>query len=337
MMPPEIALCFTCLFMARLAHMTHSKQSLKFKSAKVGGNVTLPCLCDSPAVMFYWYKQTLGHRPMLVSTFYKHSSIGTFYSEFENNSRFSLEIEKHKNDLKIINLQIEDSATYHCVKSNLYDLEFCEGTTVSVEGSGLNIPALVHQSVSETIQPGYSVILTCTVHTGTCDGEHSVYWFKDSEESHPGIIYTHGGSSTQCKDKSDTQTHTCVYNLPVDHAGTYYCAVGSCGHILFGNGTNVDFKAESTVLVYFLSGALAFTTILAVLLVFSVYKIYKCKSRCAESNVTSATTSTAVTEMLHHDGENLHYAALRNQKVNKSQRQRDEAGENECVYSSIKQ
>ncbi|KAK2862707.1 hypothetical protein Q5P01_002240 [Channa striata] len=331
----NFALYFTSLFVANVAQMTHSKQSLKFESAKVGESVTLPCLCkDSAAVMFYWYKQTLGHGPMLVSTFYKHSSIGTFHNEFENNSRFSLEIEKHKNVLKIINLQIEDSATYHCLKSNLYDMEFCEGTTVSVEGSGLNIPALVHQSVSGTIQPGGSVTLNCTVHTGTCDGEHSVYWFKDSGESHPGIIYTHGGSSTQCKDKPDTQTHTCVYNLPVDHAGTYYCAVASCGHILFGNGAKLDFK-ESPVLVYFLSGA--FTTILAVLLVFSVYKIYKCKSRCAESNVTCATTSTAVTEMLHHDGENLHYAAIRNQKVNKSQRQRDEAGENECVYSSIKQ
>ena len=87
--------------------------------------------------------------------------------------------------------------------------------------------------------------LNCTVHTGTCDdGDHSVYWFKNSQESHPGIIYTHGGRNDQCERNSNTQTHTCVYNLPMkslnlSHAGTD-CAVASCGQILFGNGTKMD-------------------------------------------------------------------------------------------------
>uniref|UniRef100_A0A3B4YHW9 Ig-like domain-containing protein n=1 Tax=Seriola lalandi dorsalis TaxID=1841481 RepID=A0A3B4YHW9_SERLL len=116
--------------------------------------------------------------------------------------------------------------------------------------------ALVHQSGSETIQPGGSVTLSCTVHTGTCDGEHSVYWFKDSEESHPGLIYTHGDRNDQCERKPETQTQTCVYNLPMEnlnrsHAGTYYCAVASCGHILFGNGTKLDVEGES--LFYFVN------------------------------------------------------------------------------------
>ncbi len=87
--------------------------------------------------------------------------------------------------------------------------------------------------------------LNCTVHTGTCDGEHSVYWFRDSEGSHPGLIYTHGDRNDQCERKPNTQTHTCVYNLPMkslnlSHAGTYYCAVASCGHILFGSEKKLD-------------------------------------------------------------------------------------------------
>ena len=86
--------------------------------------------------------------------------------------------------------------------------------------------------------------LNCTVQTGTCDGEHSVYWFKHSQESHPGLIYTHGGRNDQCERKGNTQTHTCVYNLPMkslnrSHAGTYYCAVATCGHVLFGDGTKL--------------------------------------------------------------------------------------------------
>ncbi|KAJ4949061.1 hypothetical protein JOQ06_020579 [Pogonophryne albipinna] len=70
------------------------------------------------------------------------------------------------------------------------------GTTISVTGSGLNIPASVHQSASEIIQSGDSVTLNCTVHTGSCDGEHSVYWFKNSEDS-PGLLYTRGGRNDQ--------------------------------------------------------------------------------------------------------------------------------------------
>ncbi|XP_051284741.1 uncharacterized protein LOC127379325 isoform X2 [Dicentrarchus labrax] len=333
MTAPNIALYFTCLLVANTAAGTALKQSsLQFESANVGATLTLPCFCqDDAAVMFYWYKQTVGQQPKLVSTFYRHNDNGTFHGDFKN-PRFSLDTENGKYHLKISYLQISDSATYYCVGSNLYDFEFCEGITVNVEGSGLNIPASVHQSASESIQPGGSVTLNCTVHTGTCDGEHSVYWFKTSEESHPGLIYTHGDRNDQCERKPDTQTHTCVYNLPMNlsHAGTYYCAVASCGHILFGNGTKLDIEDEvnSPVLVYFLSGALAFTTILVVLLTVSVYKMNKRNCQCTAA-------STANTE-LNQDAENLHYAALRNHKANRSRRQRDNTM-SECVYSSVKQ
>ncbi|KAF3836870.1 hypothetical protein F7725_004334 [Dissostichus mawsoni] len=93
-----------------------------------------------------------------------------------------------------------------------------------------------------------TLCLNCTVHTGSCDGKHSVYWFKNSEDS-PGLIYTHGGNNDQCERKPNTKTHSCVYNLPMEnlnpsHAGTYFCAVASCGHILFGNGTKLDFEGK---------------------------------------------------------------------------------------------
>ncbi|XP_073331259.1 uncharacterized protein [Pagrus major] len=339
MTPPSFALCFTCVFMANMAHMTTLKQSsLDFQSVDVGASVALLCSCqDTKAVMFYWYKQTMGQTPALVSTFYTQNNNGTLYDEFKNNPRFSVDSENRKCHLKISDVQISDSATYYCVGSNLYDFEFvfCDGITVQVKGSGLNIPAWVHQSASEIIQPGGSVTLNCTVHTGTCDGEHSVYWFKHSQESHPGLIYTHGGRNDQCERKDNTQTHTCVYNLPMkslnlSHAGTYYCAVASCEHILFGDGTNGDLKDEldSPLLVYFLSAALTFTTILVVLLALSLYKMNKINCQCSE-------TSTPDT-VLHQDAESLHYAALRAHKPNRSRRQRNNT-DSECVYSSVKQ
>uniref|UniRef100_A0A3B4YHQ7 Immunoglobulin kappa light chain-like n=1 Tax=Seriola lalandi dorsalis TaxID=1841481 RepID=A0A3B4YHQ7_SERLL len=335
MTPPSFAVYFTCLFLANMAHLSSLKQlSLYFESADVGDSVTLQCVCqDNEAVMFYWYKQTLGQKPKLMSTLYKHNNNGSFTGEF-NNPRFSLDTGNSENNLKISHLHISDSATYYCVRSNLYEFEFCEGTTVTVQDSCLNIQASVHQSGSETIQPGGSVTLNCTVHTGTCDGEHSVYWFKDSEESHPGLIYTHGGRNDQCERKSNTQPYICDYNLPMQslnlsHAGTYYCAVASCGRILFGNGTKLDVEdgASSVVLVYFLSGALALTSILVVFLAFSVYKIYKRNFQC---------TGKCYYVKMKANAENLHYAALKAPTVNRSRRQRDDTL-GECVYSSVRQ
>uniref|UniRef100_A0A671XXY4 Ig-like domain-containing protein n=1 Tax=Sparus aurata TaxID=8175 RepID=A0A671XXY4_SPAAU len=316
-----------CFFIFSSAHMTTLKQSLlDFQSADVGANMTLLCSCqDDKTVMFHWYKQTVGETPALVSTFYKHNNKGNFHNEFKNTSRFSMDTENLQCYLRISDLRISDSATYYCVGTNLFDnvFEFCEGTTISVKGSGLNIPAWIHQSASEIIQPGGSVTLNCTVHTGTCDGEHSVYWFKHSQEAHPGLIYTHGGRNDQCERKDNIQTHTCVYNLPtkslnLSHTGTYYCAVASCGHILFGNRTNGDLKDEvdSLVSVYFLSAALTFTTVLVVLLALSLYKMNKINCQCT-------------------DTESLHYAALRAHKPNRSRRQRNNT-DSECVYSSVK-
>uniref|UniRef100_A0A0F8AIA7 Ig-like domain-containing protein n=1 Tax=Larimichthys crocea TaxID=215358 RepID=A0A0F8AIA7_LARCR len=289
MASPLFALCLTCLFfgeMAQTANLNLSssvRQETSFLSVKTGDNLTLQCFKEGDGLArLYWYKQTLGEKPSLICSYYKYDKTLTFYDEFKNNPRFTLDIENEKNHLKITDLRISDSATYNCIHCYLYTFKISEAITVSVKSSGLNIPALVHQSASETIQPGDSVTLNCTVHTGTCDGEHSVYWFKDSEESHPGLIYTHGGRNDQCERKPNTQTHTCVYNLPMkslnlSHAGTYYCAVASCGHILFGNGTKLDFEDEvhSFVLVYFLSGALIFTTTLLVLSAFSMYKMKK--------------------------------------------------------------
>ncbi|XP_044039127.1 uncharacterized protein LOC122869849 [Siniperca chuatsi] len=349
MTSPKYVFYLACLFLGEIAQMTDLKFSLsvrqerRFVSANVGDNVTLQCFYEGDdSAWLYWYKQTLQQKPRLISNIYVYDTRTTFYHEFKNNPRFTVDTENGKNRLTIFDLRISDSATYYCAISYTLVLTFAEGTTVSVKGSGLNIQASVHQSASETIQPGGSVTLNCTVHTGTCDGEHSVYWFRNSEESHPGLMYTHGGRNDQCERKPNTQTHTCVYNLPLtslnlSHAGTYYCAVAACGHILFGNGTKLDFEDEvdSLLLVYFLSGALTFTIILVVLLPFLAYKLIKKNNcQCTESHARLSAPSTINAEG-YQDADNLHYAALSVNLPNKSRRQRDQTMR-ECVYSSVK-
>ncbi|XP_062301316.1 uncharacterized protein LOC134006244 [Scomber scombrus] len=342
MTSPNLALYLACLFLGEMAQATNDKtsssqQESSFISANVGGSLTLQCFYkDDSATRLYWYKQTLGQTPRLMSTLYVFSKNGTFHDEFKNN-RFKLDTTNGKNHLTITNLDISDSATYYCVSCYLSMSEFLVGTTLNVKHS-----ALVHQSSSESIQPGGSVTLNCTVHTGTCDdGEHSVYWFKYSEESHPGLIYTHGGRNDQCNTDTNTQTHTCVYNLPMkplnpSHAGTYYCAVASCGQIVFGDGTKLDFEHEvdSLVLVYFLSGALVFTTILSVLLAASMYKMKNKNSCQSERQQGFAAPSTADAEG-YQDADNLQYAAVSSNAANRSRKARNNTN-SECVYASVK-
>ncbi|XP_004571094.2 immunoglobulin kappa light chain-like [Maylandia zebra] len=342
MTPPNFVFYVTCLIFGNLVQLTHQnfsvthKQERRFVSAIVGERLTLQCFYEaSDATRFYWYKQSLGQKPKPISTQYVFKANGTFHDEFENNPRFTLDTDIGKNHLYITNLQKSDSGSYYCARRVSLVLEFAEGTTVSVKGSGLNIKALVQQSASETIQPGGSVTLNCTVYTGTCDEDHSVYWFKDSGDFYPGLLYTHGGRNDQCE--KNKQTYNCTYNLPmesinVSHAGTYYCAVASCGHILFGEGTTLKYKDKnkSHFLVYFLSGALAFTFTMVVSLAFVLYKMNKRKNFQSEAQARFPAPSV---ENAHTD--NLHYASINVNISRKSKKERN--SKTECVYSSVKQ
>uniref|UniRef100_A0A3B3UV63 V-set and immunoglobulin domain-containing protein 1-like n=1 Tax=Poecilia latipinna TaxID=48699 RepID=A0A3B3UV63_9TELE len=220
------------------------------------------------------------------------------------------------------------------------------GVTVVVKDSAVGGEALVHQAASESARPGDSVTLNCTVQTGSCQGEHRVYWFRKSSKYDPGLVYAHGDTADQCLTSPDTQTHTCLYKLPMEnikksHVGTYYCAVASCGRIDFGNGTKLELESEavSLVLVYFLCAALIFTIILNVLLAVKLYKKHN-KDSCQTSGncwvcsqVIHISTFKKKSFVFHN---NLHYAAVNVNQPTRSRRQK-KSQETECVYSSMKQ
>ncbi|XP_035266640.1 uncharacterized protein LOC118223771 isoform X7 [Anguilla anguilla] len=230
-------------------------------TAQLGETVMLPCFFPVRAVPnFSWLKQPLGQKPQLLARIWSYETDPTFYNEFKNSKRFSAKAAKGSFNLTVSGVEPSDSATYYCALAVARELSFGNGTTLMVTGSESHSRTVVlQQPESESVQPGDSVTLQCTVHTETCVGEHSVYWFRQgSGESPPGIISTHGTRSDECQRSSGavSPTQSCVYNFPKRNlspsdAGTYYCAVATCGEILFGNVTKLHFEGgELSTLVW---------------------------------------------------------------------------------------
>lgn len=133
---------------------------------------------------------------------------------------------------------------------------------------GENLKEIVQEPASRSFHPGESVTLNCTVHSGTCHGEHVVYWLRQG--NHHGVLHTQFKQSP---------SQRCVYhlqrtNLSSSDAGTYHCAVASCGEILLGNGSTLVFGAgadEQTRVLVWLSIVRTGTLFLCVAVCLLVY------------------------------------------------------------------
>uniref|UniRef100_A0A096MGJ0 Ig-like domain-containing protein n=1 Tax=Poecilia formosa TaxID=48698 RepID=A0A096MGJ0_POEFO len=335
-------ICFLLGVKVQETHLTMSSlnQETGFLLARVGEKVKMRCTYEgNEPAWICWYMQTLGQKPKLMSSMFVYGTEVTFYEEFKNSSHYVIEKEEHLHYLTIIDLTMSDSATYYCALSYKQVLYFGKGTTVSVKGPGFNIQASVHQLESETIQPGASVTLNCLVQIDSCDGEHNVYWFRNSEESQPGLIYTYGSRKDQCMSNSSTKSQICVHslsmkNLNASHTATYYCAVASCGHVVFGNGTKLSLSCEKMHLVYFLAGSL--TTLLVVLLIALGCKLNKKYCHSSGQYKMRINGFGLSCQDTNQDTDRIHYASINVDHSNRSRRQRSSTA-TECIYSKISQ
>ncbi|KAL7395128.1 hypothetical protein ABVT39_010683 [Epinephelus coioides] len=238
---------------------------------ELGGNVTLQCpVSEKEGKFFYWFKQPLGYMVQTVAA-------GTFtqqkLSPQFNNSRFKVTEGKARYLLTIANVSKEDEATYFCQNGTAYSQSFISGIFLAVNDRNQQKSLYVKQSPeTESVQPGERVTLQCSLLSNNketsdeCPDEHSVYWFRSgSGESHPSIIYT---------DRDKQEERSCDYSLSKtiqtsSDTGTYYCAVLTCGEILFGEGTKVETRQQWDPVVIILSILLALCVIVIAILIFS--------------------------------------------------------------------
>uniref|UniRef100_A0A667WCC1 Ig-like domain-containing protein n=1 Tax=Myripristis murdjan TaxID=586833 RepID=A0A667WCC1_9TELE len=314
--------------------------------AQLGDNVTLPCLHSKEKLdMFWWFKQSLGRmvQPVAVMSLDK----VTLHGEF-NNPRFMVGASHY---LSIRNVRKEDEATYFCQGGTTYQLDVLNGTFLHVNDYNQQKSVLLTQwPETESVQLGEAVTLQCSVlfenkdSSSRCSGEHSVYWFRaGSGESHPGVIHSRGNRSHECQE-SPSRQRSCVYTLSKSvtsssDAGTYYCAVATCGEILFGSGTKVDARSELLPVVIVLGILLA--CCVTVITIFIFHRNQKrvcehCKGSVTASNNLGHDKSTAPRSNELGEADTLNYAALdfSARKVTRGNKIR--MSPEESVYSAVR-
>ncbi|XP_051754945.1 uncharacterized protein LOC127515400 isoform X2 [Ctenopharyngodon idella] len=220
------------------------------KIVRAGEDVNLTCYFSELLDSTVWFKQTAERKSLQIVSLYLNQQ-PSWNKDFEKMNRFNVIKGDDHFNLTILNTKLSDSATYYCVITSYYSIGLGAGTRLLVRDAAVTHTTL-QQSLIDTLHPGDSVNLQCSIFTESCAGEHSVYWFRQSSGDSQGVLYTKGERNGQCNKSSESQTQSCVYNLlksNISHSdtGIYYCAVAACGEILFGKGTQLNFRVSGDV------------------------------------------------------------------------------------------
>ncbi|XP_033961838.1 immunoglobulin superfamily member 2-like [Pseudochaenichthys georgianus] len=250
--------------------------------------------------------------------------------------------------LNISNVQDSDSAIYYCGTTSGVVTEFDNGTFLVLKESSLRY--LLQQPESDSVKPGGSVTLNCTVHTGTNDTEQSVYWFKKEKSTnskHVGTMYIHTNGSSQCVQSlgSEFPAWSCVHslskqNVSLSDAGTYYCAVALCGEIIFGKGTRLEVGEKRQdifpLLVHCMVAALIVSVILNIIVIGILCKVSR-RENLHSGGVSPPHTSVAeyTPNIENQESKDLEYEAL-DFKTMRSKSKRKRSTEDETVYSTVR-
>ncbi|NP_001296748.1 novel immune-type receptor 1b precursor [Danio rerio] len=198
-----------------------------------------------------WFKQTTDGKSLQIVSSYLNQQ-PSWNHNFEKTNRFIVANENGYFNLTIFKTKPLDSATYYCVISAYQTIGMGSGTRLLVGDSATDRNSTLHQSLIDTVDPGDSVNLQCSIFTESCAGDHSVYWFKQSSGDSEGVLYTKGERNGRCKNSTESQTQSCVYSLHKNNisrsdSGIYYCALAACGQILLGRGTQLNIRESDAV------------------------------------------------------------------------------------------
>nr|XP_046261712.1 uncharacterized protein LOC124067950 isoform X5 [Scatophagus argus] len=275
---------FHLLLMFRVGRFTDDV-ILETKTVGVGDNVKLTCTHENLGNLF-WIRLVSGNLPEVLGKSFSFENVG---------SRIRTSEEPRTFVLRIKSVELSDAALYYCLKIR-QKLSFLKGAHLSVEGPK---PHITTVPPSDPVRPADSVTLQSSVppENKKFVEEHSVCYFESgSQQSYPSFSYAKGNHEGISKKK-------CVYsfskNVSSSDAGTYYCAVATCGEILFGNGTKLDTEVNTCesqrdgTFVSLLCAALAVSLMVIAFLIYSIKKLKEQSCGCCNADVALQNTVTA--------------------------------------------
>ncbi|XP_062249543.1 uncharacterized protein LOC133958654 [Platichthys flesus] len=275
-------------------------QIIETKTADVGEEVKLMCSRqkkDFTATLF-WIRLVSGNLPEFLGGTYYYDHTGV-----KKTPHFTVKQEPGSFVLYINKAKPSDAGVYYCIEQKYLHMKLLIGTFLKIKGPEPDITAVIQVPPSYPVGSGDSVTLQCSVLSDsvnrTCPRYDKLYWFR-ADESHPSLVYVHGSSGDECNRSLESRSpHRCVFNFCKSFSssdfGTYYCAVVTCGEILFGQGIKLENKVvnmwnlqKTNTVLYLLSAALTISVIVVVVL----FKKKTCD--CCKAGVSLQTEAAAV-------------------------------------------
>ncbi|XP_015217292.1 uncharacterized protein [Lepisosteus oculatus] len=216
---------------------------------QLGKSATLECTIEQKHLShLVWYKQVIAQAPSCILSSFGHSNLFTLYEGLKD-TRFVMQKNGTRFNLHISKVEFSDIATYYCGAIRYTDLKFGNGTILLVKDDEARIwPVL--STLSKSLQSGDNTDKWCVMYRQTHTGNPNVSWFGHLlGQPFTQLTFTQG-IVFQRSSEAGLPTQSCIYDLPKSNlshseAGIYYCAVATCGEIVFGNGTLHDEAHES--------------------------------------------------------------------------------------------
>uniref|UniRef100_A0A8C5HG46 Ig-like domain-containing protein n=1 Tax=Gouania willdenowi TaxID=441366 RepID=A0A8C5HG46_GOUWI len=302
--------------------------------ADINEDLTIKCnISGRDPSLFYWYKMNFGSIVKKIVS----AKFGVIKLEERNNARYNVTKVDDVYSLTIRNVSEADEGTYFCQGGTSFYIEIISSTQVIVEGK-MSTAHLKQSPAEKWVHLGDSVTLWCSLvsmcreSADQCPSKHRVHWFRPGSQSQPGIIYNVSGYEQNNK--------MCLYRFSKtigdqSEAGTYYCAVATCGGILFGDGTKVTIKQELTLVI--VCGTLLICSVLLnIALIITRKKTIHSVHREKNAFLSNKNTLVSHTAIQDAKGVEINYVALdfskRKTKRGKTRREVTE----ECIYSNTR-
>ncbi|XP_053735615.1 uncharacterized protein LOC128767534 isoform X1 [Synchiropus splendidus] len=318
------------LYLALLFLVDRCESDFKVLTLKVqvGHDVTLSCHHNDSRLWqghFYWIRHTAKHVPEVLAASPQHGSpeakIPRITVTRPRSSEFVMDLS---------GAHLSDTGFYFCIETQYLNLLYYNATFLLVTDTEPHKTAVVQTSPLEQKKKLQCSVLSDTKKS-SCSEEDRVFWFKSGDdESTPDLLIAHENRGDECQQASP---HTCVYHLPINSSdtGTYYCAVVSCGRVLFGNGTkHKDPDKQPDLVTVVLGCSLAVNLVVMALLTGVIMKQHlKLKTAMKQTQTGLHEDQQQVTEDV------LVYAAPTYNK-RKTARKENNANMDNVIYSGVR-